>query len=149
MELLGIIKPIMRKKLDNIRNRLTHIQGAKVPTAEECAEFIEFVWYFLKSTDRLAALPIETVTFDYIGDDARLTDFNAAVQIADDAWNLKISGRFPKAQVSMTSVSGWLQIEHGSGHYGEYEKEFGIGGARLVRSEQFVQYFAKTIFELY
>ena len=148
MELLGIVKPVMRKKLNSIRNRLTHTQGAKVPTAEECGELIELVWYFLKSTDRLAALLFETVDFDYISDDGSIDfDFGVAVEIADDAWNLEIGGRWPKAQVSMTSVSGWLQIEALDRCFHQDEKAFGFGKGRLVRSE-FVQDFAKIMFEL-
>jgi hypothetical protein len=43
MELVGVVKPLTRKRLDAIRNRLMHIPDAKVPPVDECADLAEFV----------------------------------------------------------------------------------------------------------
>jgi hypothetical protein len=52
LEYIGVAKKRMATKLINIRNRVEH-QDKGVPSSDACSEMLEFVWYFLKSTDRL------------------------------------------------------------------------------------------------
>jgi|CXWL01.1.fsa_nt_gi hypothetical protein len=48
----GIVQPALLGRLLDIRNRVEH-QDAEPPTIAACADFIDMVWYFLRSTDFL------------------------------------------------------------------------------------------------
>jgi hypothetical protein len=50
LEFLGIVRPLMLQKLKEIRNAVEH-QDAIPPDTESCRVFLEFTWYFLRSTD--------------------------------------------------------------------------------------------------
>ena len=49
---LGIIRPLMLRKLLDIRNKVEH-QDVAPPSKDICENFLDLVWYFLKSTDSL------------------------------------------------------------------------------------------------
>ena len=51
LEYLGIVKPLLIKKLLSIRNNIDY-RGSNPPTQLECSELADIVWYFYKSTDR-------------------------------------------------------------------------------------------------
>lgn len=51
MERLDMIKPMMKGKLDSIRNKVMHKANENIPSRDECYELSEFVWYFLRVTD--------------------------------------------------------------------------------------------------
>jgi hypothetical protein len=53
LEALGVLRPLILRRLLDIRNRIEH-RDAAPPSARRCAELIDFVWYFLRSTDMLA-----------------------------------------------------------------------------------------------
>jgi hypothetical protein len=50
LEFLGIVRPLMLQKLKEIRNAVEH-EDASPPDTESCQVFLEFTWYFLRSTD--------------------------------------------------------------------------------------------------
>lgn len=55
LEALGVIRPRMRGRLNDIRNAVNH-EDAIPPDMDECLELAEFVWYFLRSTDGLVRI---------------------------------------------------------------------------------------------
>jgi hypothetical protein len=59
---LGIVRPLMLRQLIDLRNILEHEDGAP-PDLEACSNLVEFVWYFLKSTDPLLVNRLIEVTF--------------------------------------------------------------------------------------
>ena len=154
MELVGVVKPLMRKKLDSVRNRLMHIQGTEPPPVQECAELAEFVWYFLKSTDRIAAFPIETVQFYDNGADTDAFNPDVEVEIADSAWKLIVTAKVRPAHISSILIPEWVQIDTGTGLPWEAAetttdgKAFRLRGI-VVDSDQFVQSFVKKMFQVY
>jgi hypothetical protein len=50
----GIVRPVMLSRLIDIRNAVEHEDSAP-PDPGTCHELLDFVWYFLRSTDRLVA----------------------------------------------------------------------------------------------
>lgn len=53
LEFVGIIRPLMLRKLLDIRNAVEH-EDTTPPDHDSCQIFLEFTWYFLRSTDRIA-----------------------------------------------------------------------------------------------
>ncbi|MET3505698.1 hypothetical protein [Halalkalibacter oceani] len=52
MEQYGLIRPLLIKKLLDIRNSIEHTDKSP-PNKSECLELLDYVWFFLKSTDEL------------------------------------------------------------------------------------------------
>ena len=59
LQYLGIMRAIMVQKLIDIRNSVEH-EGAIPPSQDDCSSFLEFVWYFLRSTDRLVRQAVDS-----------------------------------------------------------------------------------------
>ncbi|MET7820047.1 hypothetical protein [Micromonospora zamorensis] len=59
---LGLIRPVMLRSLIEIRNTLEH-EDAAPPDYEACRTLVEFVWYFLKSTDPLLRGRLSEVSY--------------------------------------------------------------------------------------
>jgi len=52
LQYLGIVRPVMLKRLVDIRNLVEH-EDADSPNIDDCRMLAEFVWYFLRSTDSI------------------------------------------------------------------------------------------------
>lgn len=59
---LGIVRPLMVDKLFQLRNVVEHMDST-APSHDECEELVEFVWYLLRTTDRLASWVLEECEF--------------------------------------------------------------------------------------
>lgn len=59
LQYLGIARAIMVQKLIDIRDSVEH-EGAIPPSHNDCLSFLEFVWYFLRSTDRLVRQSVDS-----------------------------------------------------------------------------------------
>src|SRR5262249_45243383 len=59
---LGVIRPLMLEALTQLRNEVEH-EDATPPSAERCRELVEFVWYFLKSTESISRLRVNDGDF--------------------------------------------------------------------------------------
>ena len=58
----GTIRPALLKEIFEIRNSIEHMDSMP-PSLDECRRYIDFVWYFLKSTDSLLAMRCDEVIF--------------------------------------------------------------------------------------
>lgn len=147
LEEVGLVKPIMRKKLNTLRNRLAHSQDAEIPTHTECEELSEFVWYFLRSTDRFSALPIATVDFDYHRE-SDMFHYGVEITNARESWNIELLGRIDVAHFCMTYVDQWVRLTDVSVLKFIDNNRVVVRG--LVTGEQkFKLRFAKRLFEIY
>jgi hypothetical protein len=63
LEYFGIIRPFMLKRLIDIRNFVEHEDSIPPPT-DECLMFADLVWYFLRSTDKIAHGFINIISFE-------------------------------------------------------------------------------------
>jgi hypothetical protein len=68
LEFVGIIRPLMLQKLIDIRNAVEH-EDASPPSHEDCQVFLEFMWYFLRSTDKLTQYVLEDIGLRPFGED--------------------------------------------------------------------------------
>ena len=92
---LGLARPLILRRLKDLRNTVEH-QDRGAPTYTECANLVDSVWYFLRSTDPFAVQRISS--FDLSSDvlvstDPERTQF---VSIALDAkdWAIRLRGWF-------------------------------------------------------
>jgi len=108
-EKFGIFRPLMVQKLQRIRNRVEH-QDVPPPGKAECAELVEFVWYFLKSTDsRVAMLPdgFHSDPDGGFGETPYGLTFRTGPKYE---WTIEISGWVPSKLIATPAVENWIDI---------------------------------------
>lgn len=58
LEKIGIVRPLLLKKLLKIRNNIEH-EDVDPPSYNQCKEYVDVVWYFIKSTHRHVSIKLE------------------------------------------------------------------------------------------
>lgn len=107
-----IIRPVLLRQLIGIRNAVEH-RDEQPPAKRRCAEFVEFTWYFLKSTDALTRhhctglisesseqLGQESLWWLYIDNGPH------------EHWRPVLHGWIPRSMISSVRHDGWLTIEN-------------------------------------
>ena len=108
MHYVDIVRPIMVKKLIEIRNAIEH-EDASPPNYEDCKVFSEFVWYFLRSTDNLVRELV--VTFNlHPASDLSVYSVGCGMGI-EYGWNPTIGGWVPSQLISEEAKNSWLRIK--------------------------------------
>jgi hypothetical protein len=133
---LGLVRPLLLRKLHAIRNAVEH-ENASPPSAEECRDFVELVWYFLKSTDST----VREIRSDYDlicwregvdpvpdldpvpsidGERVKVMDLREptpraqiSIDYPTDTWLPAIRGKLPASKWSRMPVDGWLELRCG------------------------------------
>jgi hypothetical protein len=109
MEAVGIIKPIMRKEIIDVRDFVDH-EDKRPPNVSRCREFAEFVWYFLRSTDSLVANKKTLLLYEKYRTHNKEADEYAEFSISFRNWCIKISGQFPKKKILYNDSHNALKI---------------------------------------
>ena len=102
LEYYGVVRPLMLRKLMDVRNTLEH-GHKRPPTAERCEEFHEFVWYFLRSTEGIASWPVDGFEFRH---PVHWANYEIICE-KDRNWTFRLRGWLTPDMVSMTSRKGW------------------------------------------
>lgn len=107
---LGIIRPRMVQKLIEIRNAVEH-QDADPPDIGACFDFLEFTWYFLRSTDLLVRRPIRSLSVDPPESELDPEYYGAGIEIDPGAsWVPRITAWVVPTMLSTEPVSDWLAL---------------------------------------
>ncbi|MEQ6342920.1 MAG: hypothetical protein M3A44_15075 [Gammaproteobacteria bacterium] len=101
----GIIRPALLKELFEIRNSIEHMDRAP-PSVDECRRYVDFVWYFLKSTDSLLTMKLDDVIF-WCDSENRSLRFCPEF---DGSWNIKVSGEVLVADILECWQPGALEL---------------------------------------
>ena len=106
---LGIVRPKMVQKLIEIRNSIEH-EDTDPPGEEVCFDFLEFTWYFLRSTDLLARRSIQTIHLRM----PELEPQYYTVSIEFDpkgSWIPKLFAWVVPSMISERPVDDWLTLK--------------------------------------
>ena len=109
LQFYGIIRPTLLKELFHVRNAIEH-QDASPPSAAQCSRYIDFVWYFLKSTDSLLLMQVEDVIFwsqPKPGEQHSLT-FHPKF---DGSWHVIVQGELPSEYILASAEPGALNVD--------------------------------------
>lgn len=107
LEFFGILRPYMLLQLIQIRNQVEH-HDITPPSKDWCSEFVDIVWYFLRSTDDLVSKEKDEIC--YIEEiDGREYDIQISFQTKAD-WKASISGYIPAQYYMDTPNSNWLKV---------------------------------------
>jgi len=105
LEFVGVVRPRMLQKLIAIRNVVEH-DDAKPPDPENCEVFLEFTWYFLRSTDMIMQRVVDRITF---------TDNENGCWVElginpPDRWLPLLRGWLPASLISDEFRDGWPAV---------------------------------------
>lgn len=109
LEFLGVARHMMIARLVEIRNRIEHADQSP-PSVQACTELVEFVWYFLKSTDGLL---FRIPTNIQLEEKAGLPDSpGVELQMGPDVnWAIKVRGQLARGMLTQAMHDGWLRLK--------------------------------------
>jgi hypothetical protein len=106
LETLGIIRLTMIKKLNGLRNALEH-RYENPPKQSRCLEFLDFVWYFLKSSDKLSRVVLTEFTLEYHPNPRPGPEYWFSISFdPTKKWIFDCGGWLPNHYVHKTKSSG-------------------------------------------
>jgi len=109
LEYVGLIRPIMLQRLIAIRNVIEH-KDTPPPTVEELRIFLEFAWYFLRSTDNALRHPLKQFSLQP-GDPREFSPYWLEVTLGPDtSWLPKIRGWVEPCMLSTEQEHRWISI---------------------------------------
>jgi hypothetical protein len=109
LELFGIVRPLMFHNLVEIRNAVEH-EDVPPPDVKGTQVFLEFAWYFLKSTDRLLQVVSKSVEFNAPekGQNGR---YWLELEYGPEAkWDPSIRGWVRSDMISHDPVGNWIVL---------------------------------------
>lgn len=107
LQFFGVIRPLMVEKLLALRNAIEH-EDASPPPLAECEALVEFVWYFLRSTDRLVTLTRDTYELHH--PDGMQEVGGTIYSGPEHQWITTVSLFLPCRMVSLTPSDDWVRI---------------------------------------
>ena len=96
----------MLQQLIDIRNAVEH-EDAEPPDDETCQMFLEFTWYFLRSTDGIVQKIVDSILFEQ-------EDGGYWVEIdvdPPDRWIPKVRGWLPPKLISTEPENDWMPLK--------------------------------------
>ena len=107
LDYLGIIRSKMLQKLTEIRNAVEH-EDANPPSDEACFGFLEFTWYFLRSTDLLVRQPTQSVVLFPSEDELY---YDATIELdPKEGWIPKLTAWVVSSMVSDSPIVKTLSV---------------------------------------
>lgn len=111
LALVGIVKPLMLHRLLEIRNAIEY-QDSRPPSNRQCSELIEFMWYFLRSTDVLIRFVADGLAFQKLDKQGGKTSYGFTLETGPEKkWKNDIHGWFESKTVSLRAKPDWLRLE--------------------------------------
>lgn len=108
LEQLGVIRNQMLFELNGIRNKIEHFDDSP-PSQKECARYLEFVWYFLRTTDQMVRTVNHGYESGYLRSHNNLCEFTVNTGPSHN-WEIELVGWFPSMSIARIEQAGWLKI---------------------------------------
>jgi hypothetical protein len=106
MERFGIVRQLMLGKLYDIRNAVEH-EDSPPPSYDNTKQLAEFVWYFLRTTDRLAREKSMATKYSTWSIEAGERLFEVEF-VTENVWELKVRCWLDEDMFSDSPRNDWL-----------------------------------------
>ncbi|MGW3860031.1 hypothetical protein ACWEDZ_00895 [Streptomyces sp. NPDC005047] len=111
LEHWGVIRGRMLRRMRQLRNAVEH-EGVEPPSIEECEDYAEVVWWFLRGTSPLL-MPLDNL--DFAG------EFDGSVAFEYDPLRIVIRGSVSKSLLSKDERSDWVKLTTDVARYGAFQ----------------------------
>lgn len=106
LQFYGIIRPAMLKELFAVRNSIEN-RDVSPPNYEQCSRYVDFVWYFLKSTDSVLLMKVDDVIFSSpIGQHDELR----FVPEFEGSWRILVHGELSEEYILSSAQPGAIYL---------------------------------------
>jgi hypothetical protein len=109
LECFGLVKPMMLKELLIIRNNIEH-NDATPPSIEKCSEWLELIWYFLRSTDEIAKNLKNIVSFVCYDDHSSKDTLEIEIEFGQSPM-FKVHGELSQFNYSNKVNNEWPSVK--------------------------------------
>ncbi len=109
LEHWGVIRQRMLRRMRQLRNAVEH-EGVEPPSIEDCEDYAEVVWWFLRGTSQLLT-PLDSLDFS--------GDFDGSVTFKYDPLQIRISGDIAVTLISQDEQPGWVKLTTEAARYGK------------------------------
>lgn len=103
----GIVRSAIIKDLLEVRNLIEH-EDSEPPEIERCRYYVDIVWYFLKSTDKL--LDIRCEDFTFMHEDGK--QFASIVVDFENNWRIRINAHLAPELLLESATPRSIAIEN-------------------------------------
>ncbi len=112
MSALGLMRPAMKEFIRKLRNGLIHDASCSAPNVDVCKTLSDFTWYYLRSTDFVAAQPVIDIIFSQ---EAPPYDYyplvHTQLRIHRNPWCLEVDATLSGELVSMHEQQQFIQVQ--------------------------------------
>lgn len=114
LERLGLLRPLILRELKAVRDAVEHEDDAH-PDAEACRNYVDLVWYFLRSTDIFVSRPWDDVIRVledevHAGDQVEFGKYHVTLTYDTSTWRIRLWGRLRPEDVSTSPVAQALPM---------------------------------------
>jgi hypothetical protein len=102
----GLVRPAIIKELLEVRNGIEHNDAAP-PDAPRCEFYVDVVWYFLKSTDALVDMAVDSIVYE---DDQSESALYLSVK-PDENWKFTLRGSVLDSYLPKDPKAGDLKLQ--------------------------------------
>ncbi|MFF4407218.1 hypothetical protein [Streptomyces sp. NPDC001404] len=110
LESWGVIRQRMLRRMRQLRNAVEH-DNAEPPSLEECQDYCEVVWWFLRGTSPLLA-PVKDVSLVF-GNGSETSPRHAGLSLdfCYDPVTVDLWGHVLPEMLSDSPIDGWVQVQ--------------------------------------
>jgi hypothetical protein len=110
LENYGLVRPFIVKNLFDVRNDIEH-NDAIPPSKEKCREWLDVVWYFLKSTDSIVQIQKQDIEFSIQYENKLKTNYWFSADINSESHTpVNLHGWFPFEFISLEPRDGFFKM---------------------------------------
>jgi hypothetical protein len=105
LEQCGLVRPLILQDLMEIRNLIEH-EDKRPPKLDRCLELLDVIWYFLRATDSITRLRIDSMIFE-AGNGPYWISANIHIK---RRWKFELRGWLPEDHLLPAAVPGAIEM---------------------------------------
>jgi hypothetical protein len=123
---LGIIRPTLKIRLRELRNKLMHDPNEIHVTQDECTLLADAAWYYLRVTDRIAEQCSDEIHYD-LGSSAT-GQSGLTVKVEPVSWKLDAAGFLGHDHILEAATAGGLNLRVLNCEFQRYNNSLKVAG---------------------
>ena len=123
---LGIIRPTLKVRLRELRNKLMHDSDEIHVTQDECTLLADTAWYYLRVTDRIAEQYSDEIHYDF--GSSPNGQSGLTVKVEPVSWKLDAAGFLAHDDILVAPTAGGLTLRVRSCEFDQFNNSLKLAG---------------------